>query len=70
MAVAKLRNVLDTSNNNITFAKVLFSPLAWHKIHHHSMFIVCAKHVKIKVSGPWKATVTNKQFLLVHLLDK
>ena len=23
-----------------------------------------------KVGGPWKATTTNKQFLLVHLLDK
>ena len=23
-----------------------------------------------KVSGPWKATVTNKQFLSVHLLYK
>ena len=23
-----------------------------------------------KVDGPWKAPETNKQFLLVHLLDK
>ena len=23
-----------------------------------------------KLGGPWKATVANKQFLVIHLLDK
>ena len=34
------------------------------------MKMKCNIYICYKMGGPWKATVTNKQFLLVGLLDK
>ena len=58
-------NILWTAFAASTFTDIIRlegPPANWHE--------PTPRQILYKVGGPWKATVTNKQFLLVHLLDK